>query len=161
MQATLCIIDMQPKYEASKKVINQVCREVRRAKKNGDGIVVLEYVCAGETPDDSSVRTHKKIMKTIGEYKSAYVEYKCDDDGSPEIFNVLAGAKLPSEVLRVCGVNRYACVIATVEGLMEKLSKSFIEIIDDAVGSPDYWSDGDYGEGRYTKAFFSGRVAKM
>lgn len=161
MQATLCIIDMQPKYDASKKVINQVCREVRRAKKNGDGIIVLEYVCAGETPDDPPVRTHKKIMKTIGDYKSAYVEYKCDDDGSPQIFNVLTGAKLPLGVLRICGVNRFACVIATIEGLIERLPESFIEIIDDAVGNPDYWSDSNFGEGRYTKAYLSSRVAKM
>jgi hypothetical protein len=162
MQATLCIIDMQPKYEASKQVINQVCREVRRAKKNGDGIVVLEYLYGGEDPTSAQFRTYKKIMKTIGDYKNAYVEYKCDDDGSREVVNTIRGAKFPSGVIRVCGVNRYACVISTVEGLVEMMPDSFIEVIDDAISSPDDWYEATgYGEGRYTRAYFSGRVAKM
>ena len=124
---TLCVVDMQPCFKAHEQVLLPVLKEINKAKKNGHAVIVLEY--AGPFEKAYTVRP---VVRALNKYKNkAYVE-KCDDDGSTEFLVAAKHFKFSTETVRVVGVNRGQCVLATVDGLSYSQRIKKIEVVLDA-----------------------------
>lgn len=113
----LIVIDMQPVFPASEFVMDSVVREVKRAVKRNEWVMLVEYEGHGKTAYriTKHLKGHHKTVKVV----------KQDDDGSPEIFkrivrqyNRLSWKSIGRvSSFKVCGVNTWACVARTVRGL--------------------------------------------
>ncbi|HEX5704861.1 MAG TPA: isochorismatase family protein [Pyrinomonadaceae bacterium] len=115
----LVIIDCQKQFPAVERVIAPVSREIGRAKKRSEWIMVVTYGGRTVTRIASQLRGYQKVVKVNKDY----------DDGSAVIFERLfayhwrkksaLGVKHVGRVrhLRVAGVNTSACVMKTVDGL--------------------------------------------
>jgi len=80
---TLCIVDMQIVFEnPAKKCLEEVCRQIKLAKRRNAGIIVLEYEGCGPTLPEI-----KQLLKS---YKRKTYKQKTMDGGGKE---VLAAAK--------------------------------------------------------------------
>lgn len=121
---TLCIVDMQPYFKASDKVLDPVLREVKRAKKNNSGIVVLEFSGCGETCE--------QIAHALRNYGRKVYATKAMDDGSKAFLKAAKKVKFPTKNVTVVGVNRGYCVLSTVSGLMHSKNVHIIKVIMDA-----------------------------
>jgi nicotinamidase-related amidase len=129
----LIVVDMQKAFPASYAVGYKVIREVKRARSKNEWIMLLEYEHNG--------RTLTKISKEVKGYPKVIRKTKLEDDGSPAVLHALMRSRrnnnlkgphvnrIPS-VFRVCGVNTYACIIKTVEGLNRFDGK--VKVISDA-----------------------------
>ncbi len=134
---TLCIVDMQPCFKATEQAIPGVLKEIERAKKNNDTVIVLEYTHRLY----KKRQTIKPVLDALKDYryKVAYVN-KIEDDGSTEFLIVAKKLRFKTEKVRVVGVNREACVFATVDGLSYSPRIKSIEVVLDATwgASPDW-----------------------
>jgi|SaaInlV_165m_DNA_1040744.scaffolds.fasta_scaffold133393_1 nicotinamidase-related amidase len=132
MPATLVVVDMQPQFKASNipNVIVGVTREILDAKRRKSGIIFLEY-----TPTESLGRTHDGFSSLIRGYRAKARVTKKNDDGSKQVVDALRRRGFASHTLRICGVNTECCVAATVNGLVERLDKTRIEVVKDACES--------------------------
>lgn len=131
MKRTLVIIDMQCGFGNANALItiNAVIKQIKRAKKFGDVIFVVEYL-----PHSQYKTTRTEIMEAIGSYAHIKV-YKYDDDGSQEILAACDSPNTIPDVFRLCGVNTNACVQATLRGLhrKKKYNSSYkLEIVPEA-----------------------------
>lgn len=117
----LIIIDMQKCFPGSKKALPQVLREIRKAKRNKEFIVTVQYGFGS--------RSLTAITRELRHTKHLSVN-KSSNDGGIDIFHALVkcdksnnlgakgGIKFANiRKLRVCGVNTSACVMCTVETL--------------------------------------------
>lgn len=129
MRPTLVIVDMQHEFEAAldPNVVVGVTYEIIQAKEYGSPIVIVEY--------DGFGRSHDAFFSILKNYRRKAVIKKNDDDGSNEVIRALKRRRFNPFHLRVCGVNSDACVLATVEGLLDKLSQSKIEVVKRACGT--------------------------
>lgn len=111
MAGTLVIIDMQSGFGADKipHTAAACLREIKIAKRNKWGIVVLEYDCHDQTIEP--------IQRAIGGYRLHVKMDKFCDDGSAEVLEAITDYNLPGDSLRVCGINAAACVKSTIRGL--------------------------------------------
>ena len=117
---TLCVVDMQPAYPASLEIMKEVTREIELAKRRGDGIVFLEL-----NPGTNG-ETHQELRDAAhaGEYSKIAYASKVSGDGSHEFVDAAGAAEWFSlKRVRVCGVNRGACVMDTVRGRVGLISK--------------------------------------
>jgi nicotinamidase-related amidase len=126
----LVIIDCQTKFPASKQVVDPIVKEIKRAKKQQEWIMVVEYRGEG--------RTLKAITSKIKRYYKVVKVVKEQDDGSSVIFDRIFGYRWSVENnlntkhvgrirhLRVCGVNTSACVRVTVYGLRRFIKTTVI-----------------------------------
>lgn len=134
---TLVIVDMQPDFEAARceETIEAVIELIAQAYVDGMPIVVLEY--------DDYCRTDDRVMEAL-EGTDYHVVGKDNDDGSDEIFQVVAAYLVPTR-FKVCGVNYSACVAATVDGLIRGhgIDPQNIEVIEKACNQPDSWEQWD------------------
>ncbi len=117
----LIVIDCQPVYKAVEKIIDNVIEEVKRARKRGEWIMLLEY--------EGSGRTAYRITKHLKSYHKVVRVVKRHDDGSSVVFERLYGYHWRKanglhvhhleniSHLRVVGVNTSSCVAKTVKGL--------------------------------------------
>lgn len=145
---TLCVVDMQAQFSAYRKVLSPVLKEIRRAKKKREGIVVLEIPGCGST--------HPKILKALKKYDRVAWASKHGEDGSDQF---VAAAKRKSFWLgkiRLCGVNTCQCVSATMSGLRRGIPKAKLEACIDAMachhnGSASKQCKGDYKKLKYCK----------
>jgi hypothetical protein len=115
----LVLIDCQKKYPASEKIIDQVIRQIRKAKSRNEWI--LEVVSGG--------RTLTRIKRHLTGYDKTVRISKTHDDGSTWIFDRIYGWHYshnnnlsvkcipPVKKFRVVGVNTTACILRTVNGL--------------------------------------------
>lgn len=118
---TLCVIDMQPGFNASEDIINEVTKEIELAKRRKDGIVFIEL-----NPDLNG-NTHKVLLDVahMGGYEKIACTTKYGGDGSSHFIDTVgATGWFPLKRVRVCGVNRGACVRDTVNGLVHLIPKS-------------------------------------
>lgn len=140
----LVVVDMQKEYPASELVVNQVVKEVRKARRKGEWIMLVEY--------DESGRTMYRITRELKGYNKVKKVTKVVDNGA---YAILWGLTIPYKAtlsswkslnkptpprrishIKVCGVNTNACVISTVEGLryldckITVLSKACANIFD-------------------------------
>lgn len=123
----LLVVDMQPRFKASKHewLLKNVANEIRAAKAAGWGIMFLEYSCDGAGSGVAlAERTYGRLTRLVAKYKYAITVHKGYNDGSDEVL-VAAEDWYGPEVtamhiddgIRVVGVNTEACVAATVNGL--------------------------------------------
>lgn len=140
MPYTLVVVDMQPAFHAASKsnVLVNVAREIILAKRSKSAIVFLEYEGSGATTP--------ALMALTEGYALRANATKYQDDGSGQVVKVLNRREFPSRRLKVCGVNSNACVYATVNGLLDKLEKSKIEVVKDAC---EWTGSGEFEWERY------------
>lgn len=127
---TLIIIDMQPGFMAShKSTLNEnIMREIKIAKKNKQGILILEY------DRKLSGRTHKEILNQIRNYPFKVVVEKLNCDGCEEVLEQFKEHPLflNKNHIKICGVNTDECVNDTTVSLYEQLYKNTkIEVLAD------------------------------
>lgn len=74
----LCVIDMQPGFAGSQKIIDETIREIRLAKRRKDPIVFLELM------PGSQKNTDHRLMEAAysGGYSNIAVTTKTSGDGS-------------------------------------------------------------------------------
>lgn len=117
----LVVVDMQRMYPASEKVLPQVIKEIRKAKRRGEMICVLRY--------DSTSPTMRRVTNELKGVKHLTVT-KCKDDGGAALLDALMDCTRNNNLsgqpkielwklkkLKICGVNTAACVMSTVETL--------------------------------------------
>jgi len=123
---TLIIVDMQPYFGGSQEpwLIDNIQREIRSAKKCGDGIIILEYEGCG--------RTDKRVLRTLGKYPKGLVRYKDDCDGSEIAVETMEARKFDTTKVKIVGVETDACVEATIMGLSYLLPSADIILVADA-----------------------------
>lgn len=116
---TLVIIDMQPYFEASGDVVEEVVKEVRRARERRTGIVVVEYGSCGPT--------HRLIQRAVRGYdRQAWVK-KHDDDGGAEVMEAAHQHGFWDKSWRFCGVNTCYCVCDTVKSIVRAYPRARFE----------------------------------
>ena len=143
-RATLIIIDMQPVFEASQKdwMIENVRREIKRAKRRAHAIVVVRYRGSATTETLPALQVDNRILGEIGTYPHVGYVTKNRGDGSKEILRVLRGRPFPTGDLIVVGVNTDCCVAETVNSLAHKLPQSNIWIVADACNTDQSCASG-------------------
>ena len=119
----LVIVDMQYDFQASRKqeTINNVIREVCRAKEKNVPIIILEYSDHGHT--------HNSIVNTLGNYNKWIVVTKSTDDGSNEVLEGLNNLGIPADYISrvvLTGVNFSYCVFSTAKGLTQVIPTSIV-----------------------------------
>jgi len=133
----LYVVDMQSTYEASANIVEEVLREIELAKERDDYVIFVEF---------GNTETLPKLKTAVEEYDKTSVLRKASGDGSTQFIAEMEKMKKPVESVRVCGVNKGACVYNTVTGLIDRLPKSVkVELACDAVAD-----DGDVGWGNDT-----------
>jgi len=154
-KAALLIIDMQPYFRASnpKFVLDGCKREIIRAKKNKELILLVEYDSCNIDED-----SHECLRKLLRSYKHTITIKKYSDDGSREILDELMGYGIAvPKKFRVCGVNATCCVSDTIWGLVHVPTfKAKIGVVKKAVNDETGWK---WGWGQMSRMSF-GKVNK-
>lgn len=144
----LVIVDMQPCFGTAndERTLSAIETEIFKAKDRRDPVIALEIDCFSPLQDERNPRTHKRLLDHLVGYPLYRMEEKRFDDGSGAVVHALDRLGYDEEdlrVLRVCGVNTDACVLATVLGLSKKLPASRILVLKDAcntyAGRKNYW----------------------
>jgi nicotinamidase-related amidase len=117
----LVIIDMQPDFNYSVKVIPEVVKAIEYAKAANEKIIIVEYDGSWFKP------THPEIMAALKGYEKKVVVKKQSADGSKEVMAALRSRR--GLELKVCGVNLGACVWNTVTSLLERKSVRRINLL--------------------------------
>ena len=125
--STLCVIDMQPTFSASKDCLPQVIGLVRQFKKYNRPIFLAEYCNYGPS--------HKEIRDELEGYDKCWTVSKPEDDGSRYIAKVAAKHEVSTDNITLCGVNTCYCVRHTALGFIYCYN-SRVEIISGAVNCP-------------------------
>jgi nicotinamidase-related amidase len=141
---TLCVVDMQKLYSGCYEVLDNVAHEIDLAKRRGDFIVFLEYGVPGTLPE--------LLKRANDKHDKVIVSRKKTVDGSKAFISAVVKHRVLIKRVRVCGVNRSACVLATVNGLVYEIGGEKIEVacgatIDTFGGHK--WSESDrnwYGQ---------------
>ena len=141
MSTTLVVVDMQPDFDAacSFDVIVGVTEQILYAKQHKWPIILLEYKGCG--------LTHDALAALLKGYSHKARIGKIDDDGSREVVRCLQRRNFPRHRLRICGVNTDCCVYQTVEGLLNRLDNSIVELAKNACATE--WGEVDWR--RYLK----------
>jgi len=147
----LVIIDMQPKFEASKDEKTQaaVVTQIKLAKRHNWPIVVVEFAadqCRQQFegwekgPLLRESPTHFVILKEVEKYPRFLLVLKDADDGSAKIISARNKQSWRAiRTFRVMGVNTGACVKKTAAGLAVKYS---VEVYAPGCNAPE-WSVND------------------
>jgi hypothetical protein len=120
----LCIVDMQKNFSSWEYCANEVKHQIALAKRRKDPIVVIEYDVFKKEG------TEKSIIEAVEESGCLYdVEIKDRDNGSCEVLHACGknGFDITKRI-RLCGVNRNACVKDTAQGLAYMLPHTRIEV---------------------------------
>jgi len=106
-------------------LIDNVCKVVTLFKKKNYPIIALHYQLEHgfelHIPEDkrdweSLYLTHHRIRDAIGDYDKFHVKWKCRDDGSVQVKNVMKQHNYKGQIY-LAGVNGCACVKSTWRGL--------------------------------------------
>ena len=124
MATVLCVIDVQEKFSAAKKVVSEVVHQIKLARKRKAGVLIVEY---GNDP------SYEEVYDALKGYKDWMVVKKDSDDGSMEVMHAMdKHPRFRGMKVRVCGVNACACVKATAIGLRDSGLFSKIEVAEAA-----------------------------
>jgi hypothetical protein len=104
---------MQDGFPTSQKPLPEVVQEVKLAKKRNDAIVLVEYYDCGDT--------HKPILDELEGYGRVTKVVKHNDDGGSEVVSACDKEGFDMTTMRICGVNRSACVSSTIGGIKRAL----------------------------------------
>jgi nicotinamidase-related amidase len=131
VKTALCIVDMQPKFKASKFVVDNVITYAKRAIETKSPIVVLEYKGYGNT--------HIKILRVLETAPKGLVKFRTKpiDNGGPQFLEAIKWRRIKR--VEICGVNGCACVNRTREGIERRGIE--VERLEDAIacGSDLHW----------------------
>lgn len=132
MSYTLVVIDMQEAFYAARNpyTLHNVIREIKRARKNKCGIVVVRY--------ENSGCLLYRISQALDNYHNIDYVWKNTNDGGPEVYDSIVSNYFNHDKIVVCGVNTDACVCETVETLCGYLPYTQIEVVEDACNSIDF-----------------------
>lgn len=161
MNTPLYVVDMQPGYPGSFNIIDEVIREIKLAKRRKD---VIAFVTL--SANSGYGNTHPQLIDAAisGRYERVLYTTKVSGDGSHEFIHLMNSVKEPYKRVRVCGVNRGACVWNTVLGLIKNLSQSVsIELACDATSDglskgQHLWDHTGYIEKEYIKLAEQGKI---
>lgn len=133
---SLVIVDMQHGFVASRKkpVIRACEAAIAKAIQDEAAIIFVEFLGYGAS--------RKTLRELTDNYYKTFVVRKGTDDGSREVSKVIKDNKLPSKIVKVCGVNTDFCVKATVRGLTSKMPRSTLEVLAKACNSNGSHSSG-------------------
>ncbi len=114
MTEALIIIDMQKGFWSAKRckrTINACVNQIHRARRLSMPIYIVEFRGYQDTiqPLLDAVEGYDKFSFVFKEY----------NDGSQELANMFAQDSFKPSKMYICGVNIEACVLNTVEGLMD------------------------------------------
>ena len=126
----LAVIDMQYAFSCSGAVIEAVCKEIRKARRNKEPIYNVMYRGGGSV--------FKKVRKELK--KGPFVElYKKDQGGGLELRRALLKAKALKRVnkVRFCGIYADQCVFDTANELAKLEKFLLVEIMCRSVESAD------------------------
>lgn len=129
--SVLTIIDMQGCFAAANNIetITNVIDEIKLAKMQGNPVVLVEY----HSPIKNSYsKTHKPILKEIGNYNDFILVHKHEDDGSTEVLEAIDRYGLEPH-FSVCGVNTIACVAKTINGILNKRREATCNLLSRSV----------------------------
>ncbi|MBK9141208.1 MAG: MaoC family dehydratase [Candidatus Melainabacteria bacterium] len=127
--STLVVVDMQPRYQASRSIVRQVEDEIGHAVDNGWPVIVLQYKNMG--------RTHKRLLDALHHRGARYVlRVKARPDGSHHVAEACLMHGFPTSRFRLCGVNALACVKQTALGLNARFPGSRVEVVKSACNGP-------------------------
>lgn len=134
MSYTLCVIDMQHGFVASRsKGVKTGCSSaIKQAIKDKASIVFVEYKGFGDT-----ILSLGKLVKTPRYYKFCRVIKDCQDGGEI-LHEAIMRRRFPKSRIKICGVNTDQCVLSTTRTLAKHLSNSKFEVLDKACNSD--WS---------------------
>lgn len=140
----LVVMDMQPGFPAAQDAITQwfVKQEITRAREEGRPILIVEY-----DPHEMG-ETFDSIKSMLEGYDRAAIISKAGDDGSIEILDKCAERGFSIASFRMCGVNSDACLLETIQALVETLPDCRVTVVEDACNcltgrSNDVWYE-DY-----------------
>jgi nicotinamidase-related amidase len=119
----LVVIDMQPNFTASTRVLKPVKRLMLQARKKQQKILIVEY--ASRYSGYTYPKTHHELMRVVSRYPHYKVVKKYHNAGHDVVIRNLSTHK---HILHVCGVNFSACVQATVEGLLESKARRIAKV---------------------------------
>ena len=125
----LVLVDMQPIYNASHRVLDQVEQELSLALSEQWHIVALMW--QGKGP------IYGRLLKMMQRSSTRFVlRRKNNKDGSPEVLHALQSKGWQAERFRIVGVNTHQCVQATTIGLADKLPQIPVEVLTNACAGP-------------------------
>lgn len=142
----LVVIDVQSGFQTAKRARAQVVKEVKRARKNKNPIVIVEYESWGDT--------FPSVAKAIDDYKKVVYVRKNQNDGGEKVLEAIEEKGWSTRAIRFCGVNRCYCVKQTVRTVVRKLpADTDIQIAIDATwcNHPDYGKEKLQEYGRLVK----------
>lgn len=125
---TLCVVDMQEAFGASSHCLDEVCRQIKLAKRRNAGIIVIEYRGSGPT-----IARIKDLLKS---YRRKTYTQKCGNGGGSELLKAAKRKKFPVNKIRFTGVNRSWCVYSTIVQY-QNMSDGKIEIATKATWCSD------------------------
>lgn len=127
----LVIVDVQPDFTRSRKLLSRVKAEILRARDAGETILFLEIPYHRPRPDEPYKPTYSSLTDLVDGYEKSAVWQKMGSDGSRQVIRYLRHERLEPEVIRICGVQTDLCVLATVKGLLRR-TKTEIHVVKEA-----------------------------
>ena len=127
-EQVLVVVDVQPGFDTAgyEPMQRAAIRAIKHARKHNYTILFLEF--------DGYGRTYPRLLAASGRQQKNRLN-KGRDGGGYVIHPWLEDHHITPAVIRVCGINRNACVADTVSDLSELYKHARIEIIEDAVHS--------------------------
>ena len=142
----LVVIDVQPRFPASHLVVDAVVKEIWKARRKKESIVVVKY--------GHRTKFLKPVYTALKGYRWISVA-KNSDDGGVVIFDAISrsGNNLnlsyvnthTIKSIKVCGVNTSACVLSTVRSLsylrfpIKVLSHACANLYDNTSDKHNLW----------------------
>lgn len=143
----LVVVDMQPYFPTSQPhwLVEAVIKEIKRARKRGEPVILLEYAGWGVYGS-----TDSRLLACLLGYRKKFVAEKYRDNGGPEVVELIETHNLPHEKIRICGVNVNACVRQTTQHLTTHLPESRVKLVLEACNGQEPYTDrywGNWGSG--------------
>ncbi len=125
----LCIaVDVQPEFQAvNQQVLETGQKEIKRAKRYGYGVFLVQYVRGG--------RTYKELTRLVQGYSKKEIVHKSSDDGSVAILDKAQQKGYRMDKVRIFGVNSDMCLKETVLGIHHFSPKTKIHIVQEGCNS--------------------------
>ena len=129
----LIVIDMQYNFEAANDVetIQNVIQLIEQAKADNAFVIVARFMKKGG-------ETIREILNCLDTYDEKTYCTQYNNDKSCSIINKMIKHNIKTSLIKVCGVNKCACVLCTVYSLSDEFIDSKIEIFDSACNCKNY-----------------------
>lgn len=130
-EAVLIVNDMQPGFEAARDIITifAVSKQIEMAMALNLSIILVEYDA------HEMGATLPQITRLLEGYERFSVVSKSQDDGAAAILKTLCSKAIETQYFILCGVNSDACILDTVQGLVQWLPQCRILLPQDACNS--------------------------